>query len=76
MSPQGSISTTEHPCSTQCPLFHSEITQDRGWRSLVSPTALQNSFNIFLEPLPAYVMVWLRRLGGWGLNTEQFDAQR
>lgn len=25
VSPQGSISTTEHPCSPQCPLFHSEM---------------------------------------------------
>lgn len=68
-TPQSILAPHNVLCSTL------KCTQDRGRRSQVSPTALQNIFNIFLEPPPAYIMVWLRRLGGWGLNTEQFGAQ-
>lgn len=64
VSPQGSISTQSilAPCNALCSTL--KCTQDRGCRSQVSLTALQNLSNISLEPPPADVMVWLGRLGG------------
>lgn len=42
-SPQGSISTTEHPCSTKCPLFHSEMyTGQTTEKSSLTPSTAEH----------------------------------